>query len=80
MKIECLIQGLTLSAVTALADNSMVDAVIGDVIGGTVIAVIGDKLGDRDDATADAAIVGAVGTAITIDHNGHSSNDHGATR
>jgi hypothetical protein len=67
MKPAVLLLLAAVTAGTASADSSNLDAAIGGGLGGAAGAAIGNELGGREGAILGGALGGAVGTAISTE-------------
>jgi hypothetical protein len=76
MMIRYLLLAFALSATTAYAGDSTLDAAIGGGVGGAAGAAIGNEVGGRDGAILGGALGGAVGAALATDDHHRQSAPH----
>ena len=74
MKIKFLIIPLLMTAFSAHADSSTVDAAVGGGIGGAIGAAVGNEVGGREGAMIGGAVGAATGVAVNTDEEGHSEH------
>jgi hypothetical protein len=80
MNLRYLIAAFALVTFQTSADNSTLDAAIGEAIDGGAGAAIGNEVGGRDGAIIDGASGATVGAAVTTDEVMHHHSSYRKAR